>query len=108
MLALPKAPFALTGGLEAGGQLLMMLGAAQLPGALLPLLMQTSLLWSLGFSALLLGMRWVRLWGPRGGLLPLARTQPGPGQQRAHFGPAPCIQPSPPRRAPAPSRDGHY
>lgn len=36
----------------------MMTGAAHLPGALLPLLMQTSLLWNLVFSSLIFGTRW--------------------------------------------------
>lgn len=36
---------------------MMMAGASKLPGALLPLLTQTSLLWQLAFSALLLGAR---------------------------------------------------
>jgi drug/metabolite transporter (DMT)-like permease len=42
---------------EATAQLLMMTGAAHLPGALLPLLMQTSLLWNLVFSSLIFGTR---------------------------------------------------
>lgn len=74
MLALPKLPFVATGALEAVAQLLMLAGASRLPGALLPLLMQTALFWNLAFSALLLGMRWglgfarmegccLRLWG---------------------------------------------
>lgn len=57
MLAVPKGPFVITGGCEALGQLLMMAGASRLPGALLPLLLQTSLLWNVAFSALLLGTR---------------------------------------------------
>jgi hypothetical protein len=44
---------------EATAQLLMMTGAAHLPGALLPLLMQTVLLWNLVFSSLMFGTRWV-------------------------------------------------
>lgn len=40
MLATPKPLFVLTGMCEAAAQLLMMTGAAHLPGALLPLLMQ--------------------------------------------------------------------
>jgi hypothetical protein len=42
-------------------QLLMMSGAARLPGALLPLLMQTVLLWNLVFSSLVFGLRCVRV-----------------------------------------------
>ena len=58
MLAVaPKRRFVVTGACEAAAQLLMMAGAAHLPGALLPLLSQTGLLWQLAFSALLLGLR---------------------------------------------------
>ncbi|KAI8465758.1 MAG: hypothetical protein J3K34DRAFT_525075 [Monoraphidium minutum] len=57
MLAVPKGSFLLIGACEALAQLLLMAGAAHLPGALLPLLMQTSLLWQVAFSAALLGTR---------------------------------------------------
>ncbi|WIA35800.1 hypothetical protein OEZ86_004189 [Tetradesmus obliquus] len=57
MLATPKPLFVLTGMCEAAAQLLMMSGAAHLPGALLPLLMQTVLLWNLLFSQLVFGTR---------------------------------------------------
>lgn len=42
---------------EATAQLLMMTGAAHLPGALLPLLMQTVLLWNVVFSSIIFGTR---------------------------------------------------
>lgn len=57
MLSTPKPLFILTGVCEATAQLLMMTGAAHLPGALLPLLMQTVLLWNLVFSSLVFGTR---------------------------------------------------
>jgi hypothetical protein len=53
MLSLPKTPFVLTGACEAAAQVLLMVSAAQLPGALLPLVAQTSLVWNLGFSCLI-------------------------------------------------------
>lgn len=46
-----------TGVCEATAQLLMMTGAAHLPGALLPLLMQTVLLWNVVFSSIIFGTR---------------------------------------------------
>ena len=55
MLAQPKGRFLLIGAAEAAAQLLTMIGAAQLPGALLPLLMQSGLAWNLVASRLLLG-----------------------------------------------------
>jgi drug/metabolite transporter (DMT)-like permease len=57
MLDTPKPLFVLTGMCEAAAQLLMMTGAAHLPGALLPLLMQTVLLWNLLFSRMVFGTR---------------------------------------------------
>ncbi|KAF6266272.1 Crt-like protein [Scenedesmus sp. NREL 46B-D3] len=57
MLATPKPLFVLTGLCEAAAQLLMMTGAAHLPGALLPLLMQTVLLWNMLFSRMVFGTK---------------------------------------------------
>jgi len=57
MLQIPKRRFVVTGGCEALAQLLMMAGAAHLPGALLPLLTQTTILWTVVFSAVVLGTR---------------------------------------------------
>lgn len=54
MLAIPKGPFLLIGACEAAAAVMMMAGAAHLPGALLPLLMQANLVWNILFSAVVL------------------------------------------------------
>lgn len=59
MLSIPKLRFILTGACEAVGQLLLMTGASHLPGALLPLLMQTTLLWNMLFARAMFGQRYV-------------------------------------------------
>lgn len=60
MLVVPgRGRFVLTGACEAAGQLLLMIGAANLPAALLPLLVPTGLLWSMLFTRIILDKRCV-------------------------------------------------
>ncbi|GMH36475.1 hypothetical protein BSKO_04343 [Bryopsis sp. KO-2023] len=58
MLSVPKKPFAVIGMAEALGQVCMLIGAAKLPGALLPLFQQTMIVWQLILSAIILGRRY--------------------------------------------------
>ncbi|GIL43868.1 hypothetical protein Vafri_1463 [Volvox africanus] len=60
MLRVDKWPLVAVGACEAVAQLLFMVGAAQLPGQLLPLVNQTYLVWSLVFASLILGTRYSR------------------------------------------------
>ncbi|GLC46764.1 hypothetical protein PLESTB_001488100 [Pleodorina starrii] len=60
MLRVNKWPLVGVGACEAVAQLLFMVGAAQLPGPLLPLVNQTYLVWSLVFASLILGARYSR------------------------------------------------
>ncbi|GIL95494.1 hypothetical protein Vretimale_1511 [Volvox reticuliferus] len=60
MLRVDKRPLVAVGACEAVAQLLFMVGAAQLPGPLLPLVNQTYLVWSLVFASLILGTRYSR------------------------------------------------
>ncbi len=57
MLSVDKRPLMVVGACEAVAQLLFMVGAAHLPGPLLPLVNQTYLVWSLVFASLILGAR---------------------------------------------------
>ncbi|KAK9834944.1 hypothetical protein WJX84_003484 [Apatococcus fuscideae] len=58
MLAAPdKRLFALNGLLEAMSQLLGLVGAANLPGVVLPLFQQTVLIWTIGFGYVILGKK---------------------------------------------------
>ena len=52
--AVPLRRFAVPGACEAAAQLLLMRSAAHLPGAMLPLLAQTTLAWSLFWRAVVL------------------------------------------------------
>jgi len=58
MLNCPKLPFVAVGFLEASCQLIQMLTAVRLPGALLPLLTQSSIIWNLLLSTLIVGQRY--------------------------------------------------
>lgn len=58
MLGLPKSRFILVGALEALGLALGMTAAAVLPGASLPILVQTFLIWQLAFSIIFLKKRY--------------------------------------------------
>lgn len=58
MLACPKLPFMAVGALEAVAGLTQMTLAAKLPGALLPLLAQSVVMWQLALTWLLLGKRY--------------------------------------------------
>jgi hypothetical protein len=83
MLAIPKLPFLLIGACEALAQLLLMVGAAKLPAPMLPLLMQTSMIWSLLFARLILGTRWGP--GPSSRLGRLGQLGPCPAEGPAHL-----------------------
>ncbi|KAG2495620.1 hypothetical protein HYH03_006220 [Edaphochlamys debaryana] len=61
MLAIDKRPFLIIGAAEAVAQLLFMVGAAHIPGPLLPVVNQTYLVWSLLFAHLILGTRYSRV-----------------------------------------------
>ncbi|PNW88454.1 hypothetical protein CHLRE_01g030300v5 [Chlamydomonas reinhardtii] len=81
MMNIDKRPLLAVGACEAAAQLLFMVGAAHIPGALLPVVNQTYLVWSLVFASLILGTRysWMQLAGA--GLVMLgvvcAAVQPG-------------------------------
>ncbi|KAG2444719.1 hypothetical protein HXX76_001463 [Chlamydomonas incerta] len=81
MLDIDKRPLLAVGACEAAAQLLFMVGAAHIPGALLPVVNQTYLVWSLLFASLILGTRYSRLQLAGAGLVMLgvvcAAVQPG-------------------------------
>lgn len=61
MLALDRRPFWAIGVCEAASQILFMVAASHLPGALLPVLSQLSLVWNLLFASTLLRSRFTRM-----------------------------------------------
>eukprot|EP00897_Mesotaenium_endlicherianum_P006761 jgi/Mesen1/6112/ME000310S05197 len=61
MLALPKRRFVLMGALEAMGLASGMAASAVLPGAIIPILTQTFLVWQLALSYVILGKRYLPL-----------------------------------------------
>ncbi|KAG2449002.1 hypothetical protein HYH02_005756 [Chlamydomonas schloesseri] len=81
MMDIDKRPLLAVGACEAAAQLLFMVGAAHIPGALLPVVNQTYLVWSLVFASLILGTRYSRLQLAGAGLVMLgvvcAAVQPG-------------------------------
>lgn len=61
MLALPKERFGFMGALEAVGLASGMAAAAVIPGALIPILTQTFLVWQLALSSVILGKKYTPL-----------------------------------------------
>eukprot|EP00798_Chlamydomonas_sp_ICE-L_P024226 gene24226-9825_t len=57
MLAIDKTPLILVGACEAIAQVLLMIGASNLPGVLLPIVSQSIMFWNFLFASIVLGAR---------------------------------------------------
>eukprot|EP01025_Chloroclados_australasicus_P031646 TRINITY_DN3198_c0_g1_i1.p1 TRINITY_DN3198_c0_g1~~TRINITY_DN3198_c0_g1_i1.p1 ORF type:complete len:344 (+),score=26.20 TRINITY_DN3198_c0_g1_i1:106-1137(+) len=58
MISISKLPFMFTGAAEAASQVLALVAAANLPGAILPLLSQSIMVWNLILASVVLGRRY--------------------------------------------------